>query len=387
MFDTTVQTLLLSQLPNVGVSLYWQLVSEYETFDTILSLPRERLSEIFHPDAIAIFDDIEKHGDQAQSVLAVQNLLGWAKENQVQLLDHQHEAYPDLLHQIKRAPPILYVKGEVANLRLPQLAIVGSRHPSTAGKSNAASFACELATHGYAVTSGLALGIDAAAHRGALNAGGKTIAVVATGIDQVYPARNSKLAAEILAQGGTIVSEFPVNTQPMPANFPQRNRIISGMSDGTLVVEAAVKSGSLITARYAVEQDREVFAIPGSIHNPLSRGCHALIKQGAHLIESAQDIVDELQGFLAFKKSLAGGAASHASTDQRIAKVLASMDEQAKSVYELLGFEPTPVDNLAEQTGLRIDELTASLVVLELNGLVEGRPGGYQRLGELAPQV
>ncbi len=201
--------------------------------------------------------------------------------------------YPDLLKRISDPPPLLYVHGKLSLLKDPQIAIVGSRNPTQGGTNNAFEFAKHLGQTGFCITSGLALGIDGAAHDGALEANAPTIAVIATGIDRVYPAKHREMAHKI-ADNGAIVTEFPIGTQPKSGNFPRRNRIISGLSYGTLVVEAAQKSGSLITARLAMEQNREVFAIPGSIHNPLARGCHLLIKQGVKLVETAQDILEEM---------------------------------------------------------------------------------------------
>ncbi|MFC1750489.1 DNA-processing protein DprA, partial [Pseudomonadota bacterium] len=201
--------------------------------------------------------------------------------------------YPALLKETSNPPPMLFVKGDPEILQMPQLGVVGSRNPSSGGKENAHSFAKSLSQSGLTITSGMAMGIDTAAHTGALNGSGLTIAVTGTGLDRVYPARNRKLAHSI-AEQGALISELPIGTPPLADNFPRRNRIISGMSLGTLVVEAAPRSGSLITAKLASEQGREVFAIPGSIHNPLARGCHALIRQGAKLIESEEDILSEL---------------------------------------------------------------------------------------------
>ena len=208
--------------------------------------------------------------------------------------------YPQQLKQISSAPPLLYSLGQTDNLHLPQIAIVGSRRMTRGGENNALQWSRFLANSGFTITSGLALGVDGCAHRGALEAtNGKTVAVMATGIDSIYPQRHRQLAEQILDSGGTLVTEFHPNEKPLPTHFPRRNRIISGLSLGVLVVEAAVKSGSLITARYALEQNREVFAIPGSIHNPQSRGCHLLIKEGAQLVESGDDIIAELGGAMA----------------------------------------------------------------------------------------
>jgi len=262
------------------------------------------------------------------------------------------------------------------------LAIVGSRSPSGGGAENAERFAHYLAERGFAITSGLALGIDAAAHRGALRAGGKTIAVMGTGINLIYPSRHRQLAQDIIDSGGALVSEFPLGTASHACNFPQRNRIISGLSGGTLVVEAAVQSGSLITASYALQHDREVFAIPGSIHNPLARGCHQLIRQGATLVETAQDIVDQLAGLLSYKRQ------EVKSTKALQPELFPEVDAEEESglsaleqdLLQALGYDPLPVDLLAERTGLDVGNLSAQLIGLEIKGLIQQVGACYQRL-------
>ena len=289
-------------------------------------------------------------------------------------------AYPPLLAELSDAPVGLFVRGDPTALSLPQLAIVGSRNPTAGGRDNAASFAAHLARCGLAITSGLAMGIDAAAHQGALDAAGVTIAVCGTGLDIDYPPANSALA-ETIAASGALVSEFPLGAPPLKANFPRRNRIISGLALGTLVVEAAVRSGSLITARLAAEQGREVFAIPGSIHNPLARGCHQLIRQGAKLVETGDDIFAEL-------RALAGALApalQAAVPDQRNPAATGPVSDAAAGpvldkAYEILldalGFEPASVDVLVERTGFAADEVASMLLILELDGKLESRPGG-----------
>lgn len=297
-------------------------------------------------------------------------------------LTYDNPLYPRLLREIPRPPPLLFVRGDATCLSLPQLAMVGSRNPSGGGIENAERFAHYMAERGFAITSGLALGIDAAAHRGALRAGGKTIAVMGTGIDLIYPSRHRQLAQEIIDSGGALVSEFPLGTSSHASNFPQRNRIISGLSGGTLVVEAAVQSGSLITASYALQQDREVFAIPGSIHNPLARGCHQLIRQGATLVETAQDIVDQLAGLLSYKRQEIKSAKTMQSElfDERPAsgdEPNLGADEQI--LLQALGYDPQPMDVLAERTGLDIGSLSAQLIGLEIKGLIQQTGACYQR--------
>jgi DNA processing protein len=281
------------------------------------------------------------------------------------------EYYPQLLTQLSDAPVGLYVRGNHALLALPQLAIVGSRNPTPTGRENAHSFAAHLARCGFVITSGLAVGIDAASHQGALHAQGSTIAVCGTGLDINYPRANAALADTIAAHGA-LVSEFPLGTAAVKGNFPRRNRIISGLALGTLVVEAAVKSGSLITARLAAEQGREVFAIPGSIHNPLTRGCHQLIRQGARLVETADDIFAELRTLVGSLALLPDGTKA-----PEIAAGFGSvLDKEYEILLDALGFEPAGVDLLVERTGLRADEVASMLLILELEGRVESYPGG-----------
>ena len=284
--------------------------------------------------------------------------------------------YPALLREIPSPPPLLYGQGDPLTLALPTIAIVGSRHASQSGIDTAARFATELTGGGFVVASGLALGIDGAAHRGALT-GGLTLAVVGCGIDRCYPPSHQGLWQRIVAAGGAVVSEFPPGTPPRAAHFPRRNRIISGLSLGVLVVEAAPRSGSLITARLALEQGREVFAIPGSIHNPLARGCHQLIRSGATLVETTADILAQLDGMLALKHAEAHAAAQpmpgpNASGRPRL-------EGDAASVFDALGHEPADADLLMARTGLDVVAVTSGLAELELAGLVENRGGAYQR--------
>jgi DNA processing protein len=272
------------------------------------------------------------------------------------------------------APSVLFVWGDVGCLRLPQLAIVGSRNPTPAGRETAESFAAHLARTGLTVTSGLALGVDAAGHRGALKAGGKTIAVCGTGLDIIYPREHESLAQQI-ALNGALVSEFAPGVQATRFNFPRRNRLISGLSLGTLVVEAALRSGSLITARLAAEQGREIFAIPGSIHNALSKGCHQLIRQGAQLVETAQDIFDELAPLAATLLDTPLPALIRQNTDR--AEVFSTpLDKDYKILLDAVGFEPAGVDLVIHRTGFKADEVASMLLILELQGLIESYPGG-----------
>jgi DNA processing protein len=291
----------------------------------------------------------------------------WLAASGTQLVCWGGERYPPLLGEVSGAPAVLYVRGVPERLLGAQLAIVGSRNPTGGGRSTAREFAHFLAGAGLTITSGLALGIDAAAHEGALAQPGGTVAVLGCGLDVPYPPENQALAAQIVAAGGALVSEFPPGTPPRRAHFPQRNRLISGLSLGTLVVEAARQSGSLITARMAGNQGREVFAIPGSIHNPLARGCHALIRQGAKLVEDASDILSELK--LPYtKQSLEDSQASPPAA--------ARLDKDYEILLDALGFEPMSIDALVAQTRLPSPSVASMLLILELEGRVVVQPGG-----------
>lgn len=289
------------------------------------------------------------------------------------LLPASDPAYPARLAEISSAPHLLWVRGDVAALSRPQLAVVGSRHPTAGGRGTAREFAHHFARTGLAITSGLALGIDAAGHDGALLAGGCTIAVLGTGLDTCYPTENLALAARILQSGeGALVSEFPPRTLPRRANFPQRNRLISGLALGVLVVEAARSSGSLSTARWAADQGRDVFAVPGSIHSPLSKGCHELIRQGAKLVERAEDVLAEFRSFLS-QQSLA--MLSPVGSGPRDGAW--PLDNPAEILLDALGFEPTSVDALLDSTGLSSESVASLLLILELEGRIESLPGGH----------
>jgi DNA processing protein len=330
--------------------------------------------------------------DAANAVLggpdpaALDAALAWAGEAGNGVLTLADAAYPQGLLETADPPPVLYIKGDPALLNRPALAMVGSRNASAQGEIDAEAFARSLAASGLLIVSGLALGIDAAAHRGALSAGdGSTVAVIGTGMDRIYPARNAGLAREIAVRGA-IISEFPLGTPPMPHNFPRRNRLIAGLSLGVLVVEAALDSGSLITARLAAEAGREVFAIPGSIHSPLARGCHRLIRQGAKLVETAEDVFEELRGRLGGGLGLSPRPAMAANprhikpraprTGTPPAPAPANLAPEAARVLEALGNKTCDIDSLALATGLSVDALYAHLLTLELEGVAARQPGG-----------
>ncbi len=274
--------------------------------------------------------------------------------------------YPPLLKEIRDAPPILFAIGRTELLHTPQIAIVGSRNCTPGGAKTAHNFSTYLANSGLTITSGMALGIDKHAHQGALDATGNTIAVLGTGIDRIYPSRNTKMAYQIADQG-LIISEFPLGTAPHSANFPKRNRIISGLSLATLVVEATRKSGSLITARLGIEQDREVFAIPGSIHNPHARGCHHLIRQGAKLVDQAADIIDDIGSLLGYVAEQTQPADNPTPTQ---------LDEDYLQLLDAMGYDPISMDILIQRSGLTIEQLSSMLLILELNDYIQPAPGG-----------
>jgi DNA processing protein len=299
----------------------------------------------------------------------------WIESPRHHLVSFTDRRYPAALRGLERRPIALYVAGNADILNDPQLSIVGSRNPTPAGRDTAFEFAESLAACGLGITSGLAEGIDSAAHRGALAAQGITLAVLGTGIDSIYPRSNRALSEEIRLQGA-LISEFPLGTPPRRANFPQRNRIIAGLSLGTLVVEAARRSGSLITARLAADQNRELFAVPGSIHNPLSRGCHELIRQGAKLTETVADILSELN-FSAFFE----GVRRASYTQDRAGDFETGMDKEHKILLDALGFDPADLDMLVVRTGFKAEAVSSMMLILELEGHVQAAPGGrYSRV-------
>ncbi len=298
---------------------------------------------------------------------AIAPTLEWLQHPNNHLITLADAAYPKALLEIPDPPPVLYLKGNPALMNTTALAILGSRNATPQGEKNAEEFAHALSDAGFCIVSGLALGIDGAAHRGALKGKSSTIAVVGTGLDIVYPARHRTLAHEIVERGA-LLSEFPLGTPSMAQNFPRRNRIISGLSRGCLVVEANLRSGSLITARLAAEQGREVFAIPGSIHSPVAKGCHQLIKQGAKLVDSMQDIVDEFGG----------------TPQPKSAPPMPAIDPATAALLDHMGYDPVSIDELVTRSSLTGQTLSAMLTLLELEGKVAGLPGGrYQRISSL----
>lgn len=365
--DQLENWLQLTQIPNFSVASLKKLEKKYDI----------GLSELF----VKSKTSLEKMGFNHKQIGAILHpnksiteiSLRWLNSADNRFLLHfDHPRYPNLLKQISSPPPLLYGYGDPKHLNNYQIAIVGSRAPSPQGKENAKRFAIRLSECGWTITSGLALGIDGQSHQGAVLGGFTTIAVLGTAIDKMYPQRHIKLAEQILQSNGVIISEFAPNTPARPEYFPRRNRIISGLSVGTLIVEAAIKSGSLITARCALEQNREVFALPGNIHNPMSAGCHHLIQQGAKLVTCVEDINEEFQHLILTTSSKKGD-----KLEKNMSQSLAS-----GTLLDNVDFEITPLDIVAQRSGKKVADVMSQLLEYELRGLVTSVPGGYIKLGE-----
>ncbi len=310
---------------------------------------------------------------------AIKPDLDWQQQNDCHILTFNDADYPKLLREIADPPPVLFVQGEIKLLNQPQLAIVGSRNPTPQGKHNATSFAKALGDAGLTITSGLALGIDGIAHQSALNANHKTIAVTGTGLDRIYPARHKNLAIEITQQGA-LVSEFPIGTGVRPGHFPRRNRIISGLSLGVLVVEAAIKSGSLISAHLSMDQGREVFAIPGSIHNSLAKGCHQLIREGVKLVETANDVIEELSAIARFNPQQIN--ALETKSEPTSQQNLYRPDQQQQIILDAIDYENTAIDEIINRTDLPTEVVSGTLLILELEGIIHSTVSGYCKRGK-----
>ncbi len=352
----------LTLTPGLGAATLRGLLKKFGLPDNILAAGRAELARQLGPETVQALDS-------PGVASAVERALAWLERPEHCIVTLADAAYPRLLLEIADPPALLYCRGRAELLNRPALAVVGSRNATAQGASNAEQFARAFSAAGLTIVSGLAQGIDAAAHRGGLAAPGSTIAVLGTGVDSVYPKANAALAEDIAARG-LLVSEFPLGTQALAHHFPRRNRLISGLAQGCLVIEAALGSGSLITARSAAEQGREVFALPGSIHSPLSKGCHALIKQGAKLVESAEDVLSELASF-----RRTGFASTRAPAPPRPGGAA------HEPLLECMGFDPVDVDSLCARAGLPAESVSADLLRLELAGRVAALPGGlYQRL-------
>jgi DNA processing protein len=366
--------LVSQQLDNFTPKFQRQLLEQAQTYCAIFEQAIDDFAEPFHP----LLQDLRHQYERATWRQSLDSIEQQSENCGAHIIPITSVDYPEQLKQIVGAPSLLYLRGNIENLHLPQIVVVGSRRMTRGGADNARAWSQYLAAGGFAITSGLALGVDGAAHSGALQAKGKTIAVMATGIDSIYPRSHLQLAEQIIDQGGTLITEFKPTTKPLATHFTSRNRIISGLSLGVLVVEAALRSGSLITARYALEQDREVFAIPGSIHNPQSRGCHHLIKQGAYLVERAEEIVEQLAGGLSALASNAEFSADKSRTEVAVPEPQLEADES--QLLLSLGFDPKDMDSLVTEGLFSIADLSRLLVALEIKGLIESQNGFYQRL-------
>ncbi|HSC84543.1 MAG TPA: DNA-processing protein DprA [Pseudomonas sp.] len=343
----------LHSLPELGPRRFRRLFSAFPSASAALSAPASAWRSLGLP---AVCADARRSAVVRER--AAQS-LAWLEQPGQQVLMWDDARYPALLAELSDAPPLLFVAGDPGLLEKPQLAMVGSRRASRPGLDTALAFARSLAGGGFVVTSGLALGIDGAAHQGALDVGGGTVAVLGTGLQRLYPQRHLGLAERIVQQGGALVSELPLDCPPHASNFPRRNRIISGLSLGVLVVEASPSSGSLITARLAAEQGREVYAIPGSIHHPGARGCHQLIREGATLVESVEDILQALRGW------------------QRLAPATPAVAVNQHPLLQQLRAAPLSSEGLAQACDLPLGETLAQLTELELQGLVVCEAGRW----------
>jgi DNA processing protein len=363
--DDVALWLTLNQTPGLGNAGVCQLLVKFGSPEAIFCASIRQLREV-------VDDEIAQKISKGVDIDAISPTLDWLKKDNAHLVTFADNTYPKQLLEISNPPAVLYAIGNLRWLNHPSIAMVGSRSATPQGEKNAEEFAMSLCDQGLCVVSGMALGIDGAAHRGALKVNGATIAVVGTGLDIVYPAKHRDLAHKI-AERGLIVSEFPLGTPSKAQNFPRRNRIISGLSLGCLVVEANIDSGSLITARLSAEQGREVFAIPGSIHSPVTKGCHQLIKQGAKLVENTQDILAEL-------KNMLPSVSPHGLSSDLCSEEMTS--SETNTVLDLMGFDPINFETLLTLSGLTTEALSSMLMLLELESKVTTLAGGkYQRLG------
>jgi DNA processing protein len=366
--DRTLAWLKLSMAVGIGPAHAHKLIAYFGDVENIFKANRTQIAQASNM----------RMADALLSVSesALKSAIAWASRANNRIITWEDKEYPQALLSIGDAPPLLYVKGDYSFLNKPAISIVGSRNCSSQGESNAEMFAKGLSQAGLTIVSGMAAGIDAAAHRGGMSGTGKTIAVIGTGIDRIYPARHVELAYEI-ANNGCIVSEFPIGTAPHPQNFPRRNRIISGLGQGVLVVEATPASGSLITARFAGEHGREVMAIPGSIHSPFSKGCHKLIREGAALVESVLDVIEAM----GLDSPVPHQTGMDASIADDLSLLIAQSDVNDDSrLLTFLGHDPQSIDELCELTQIAPEVIAAQLLALELDGKVESLAGGkYQR--------
>lgn len=369
----------LATIPNLGFSHWKKLETKFSDINEITQAKTKDL------ELIGINNKLIQAIKNPDAKL-IENCLKWNEQENNHIITLLDDNYPQLLKEIASPPLILFVKGNIKILNSRQIAIVGSRNPSPTGIENAYAFAKELASN-FTITSGLALGIDTISHEGAIAAKSKTIAILGTGIDQIYPKSNAALAERIIDYAGALVSEFAIGTKAIACNFPRRNRIISGLSLGTLVIEASLQSGSLITAHFALEQGREIFAIPGSIHNPLAKGCNAIIRQGAKLVETVNDILEEFGSIInvantdKITENLQNkiNATEKIISEKKTAKIK-KLDNNQKMLLDCVNFETTPIDLIVNRSGFESKEVVAILLMLELDDLIKSVPGGYVKI-------
>ncbi len=363
--------LALNRVPRLGIPATFELLSRFGSAEAVFSASAGTLESCrLHSRAIA--------GISSPDWAAVARDCEWLAGRHHHLVSFGSPAYPYLLAQINAPPLVLFVRGNVDAMDLPALAMVGSRRPTATGRDDARAFAKSLVRAGLCIVSGLAAGIDGAAHVGALDGGGYTVAVLGHGLDRVYPHSHQRLAERIVEAGGALLTEFGIGMPPLPGNFPRRNRIVSGLSAGVFVVEAAKSSGALITADIAAEQGREVFALPGSIHNPMAKGCHALIRRGGKLVDTVDDIIVELGSMFELKRTRldpVDAAAGHQAV----------LEPVEATLLECLGFEERTLDELVAGSGLTADAVSSMLLLLELKGMVTSTQSGRYARVELRP--
>jgi len=363
--------LLLIHTKGLGSKRILDLLNHYGTVEDVFS-QNSYSPELKLPQSI-------QQSLKTPDIKSIEKDLAWLESSNNSIIAIDNDLYPPLLKQTDSPPPLLYVTGDSNILLQPQLAVVGSRNASPVGLKNTQSFCFDMAKRGLVITSGMALGVDGKAHQAALDAGGKTIAVMGTGLDVVYPAKHRKLAHAI-AENGVIISEFPVGTKPNAHNFPRRNRIICGLSLGTLVIEAGIQSGTLITARQTMEINRPVMAIPGSIHSPLAKGCHLLIKQGAKLVESAEEILEELTPLaqslsLKIQEKLSSLENKTVQTENK--SYIKGDENEHDLILNCIMYDSTSLDEIISKSGLTTQEVASTLLILELENKIQALPGAH----------
>lgn len=374
------QWLFLTCIPKFGHVRRHELLAEIPELTDLLTMNAATLRALgLASESLAAIQAWQQQDQFHPAVAEVRGILDNCRHHGIGIVTWQDAHYPEQLRHIHNAPVVLYTLGDTTLLGREQIGIIGSRKATRAGLDHARRFAAELSVRQLLVSSGLALGVDGAAHAGALDAGFPTTAVIGCGLDRIYPHQHRRLGERVIAHG-LMISEYPPGTPARAAHFPQRNRIISGLSRGVLVVEAGLRSGSLITARMALEQGREVFAIPGSVHSPVARGCHQLIKQGARLVETVDDILEELGAWWSPPPTLTGPATPEPKLAAGSQQDLSGLDSREIAVFEALGYDPQSTDALSSATGLPADQLMQSLLLLELQGLVSSAPGGFQKI-------